>query len=369
MKKTVFIHAYAAGNLGDDLMMRILCMRYPQVQFRLYADESYKRRFRDIKNLKVYSPTDKKVIRIDYILNKVKKTERGMWKLLIKTAHAVVHIGGSVFTQHEEDYSNALHLDQELVRLSKRIYVVGANFGPYTSEAYVKDYGKHFQKYQDICFRDRYSYELFRSAPNVRYAPDVVFNLPLNCGGKQKKQVLFSVIQMEDRGGKYAINHFSQDYFAFILRLMREFIKRGYRIKLISFCSFQQDDVQIQRLLGKLTEAEREETEVCLYEEDEKSCLQAFYESELVVGTRFHSIILGWMAEKRVLPIVYDSKTLHTLLDNEVSEYLTLDMIQGMKDDEVITWAERLIQSRPLEVSELKVHASEQFSALDLFLK
>ena len=60
--KKVLIYAYMAGNLGDDLMVLVLCQRYPNVNFRLWADKSYKKRFQHIRNLKVYSPDDKKVL-------------------------------------------------------------------------------------------------------------------------------------------------------------------------------------------------------------------------------------------------------------------------------------------------------------------
>ena len=32
--KKVFIYAYLAQNLGDDLMVRILCERYPHIKFQ-----------------------------------------------------------------------------------------------------------------------------------------------------------------------------------------------------------------------------------------------------------------------------------------------------------------------------------------------
>ena len=59
MTKRVFIHAYAAGNLGDDLLIKILCERYPKVRFRMVVDAEYRQYYSKIKNLKVYSPTDR----------------------------------------------------------------------------------------------------------------------------------------------------------------------------------------------------------------------------------------------------------------------------------------------------------------------
>ncbi|MGC4019348.1 MAG: polysaccharide pyruvyl transferase family protein [Muricomes sp.] len=195
--KKVFIHAYTAGNLGDDLLIRLLCDRYPKVHFRICADESYKERFKDIDNILVYSPSDKSVRLADKLINKIKHTDRGFWKFLLKTSYATVHIGGSVFVQHQDDFSAAFHLDEELSARSKRIYVVGANFGPYTDEQYYLKYHELLKRYEGICFRDKYSWELFQELPNAMYAPDVVFNYKTNVSVPEKRQVLISLIDMK----------------------------------------------------------------------------------------------------------------------------------------------------------------------------
>lgn len=174
--KRVFIHAYAAGNLGDDLLVRILCERYPRTKFLIWADPSYKIRFADLKNLRVFSPNDKLVRYVNRISRKLKKCDNGMWKLLLKSSYATVHIGGSVFVQHQDDFSSAYELDRQLRRLSRRLFVVGANFGPYTDEIYYYKYKELFQSYDGICFRDCYSKRLFDAFSNIRYAPDVAFN-------------------------------------------------------------------------------------------------------------------------------------------------------------------------------------------------
>lgn len=363
--RRVFVHAFAAGNLGDDMMMRILCQRYPDIKFCLFADESYKSRFRDIKNIKIYSSTDSLVIRIDRLLNQLKGTEMGFWKLLIKTSIATVHIGGSVFTQHEDNYADAIHLDSELCRLSKRMYVVGANFGPYVNEQYYKDYQKLFQSYTDICFRDQYSYRLFQNLPNVRYAPDVVFNYKQAKLQNEKKQVLISVIDMENRGGKYSICQYTEVYERFLLGMSREFLKRDYHVVFMSFCAIQEDGKAIERLRSQMSE----NTEVCYYDQNIEECVQKFFESEIIVGTRFHSIILGWLAEKKVLPIVYDNKTVRTLEDNEIKEYITLDMLGSITEEEIADWTERLIKSRPMDVSAIRAASDKQFEGLDKLLK
>ena len=56
--KRVMIHAYLAGNLGDDLFVVMLCRRYPNIKFHILADESYKQKFQDLKNCRIFSEND-----------------------------------------------------------------------------------------------------------------------------------------------------------------------------------------------------------------------------------------------------------------------------------------------------------------------
>lgn len=200
MSRKVFIHAYAAGNLGDDLLIRILCSRYPDVQFRMWTDIIFRNYYADIPNLKVCCPTDKWSVRIDKLASRLAGTERGMWKYLVKSSGVTVHIGGSVFVQHSEDYRAAYELDRTLRRLSRRIVVIGANFGPYTDENYLRQYRELLAGYDGVCFRDSYSGRLFGDIPNVRTAPDVAFGCRRIPQTEVRKQVLFSVIDMEHRG-------------------------------------------------------------------------------------------------------------------------------------------------------------------------
>src|SRR5690625_2356463 len=49
--KKVMVYAYTQFNLGDDLFIKILCERYPETQFVLYAPKKYKRCFQGMRNI------------------------------------------------------------------------------------------------------------------------------------------------------------------------------------------------------------------------------------------------------------------------------------------------------------------------------
>lgn len=366
--KRVFIHAYTAGNLGDDLFIRILCERYQNVKFILLADASYKKRFKDIKNLKVYSVTDRIVRLTDRMFLKLGHSVKGFWKLLLRISFATVHIGGSIFVQHEEDFSVAYSLDYEIFQRSKRIFVIGANFGPYTDDRYYHCYSKLFKKYNGIVFRDQHSYKLFQGYSNVSFAPDVVFSYKIKDNIQKKHQVLISVIDMKHRQGRFGISHYDGLYKNFLVELTQHYLALGYKVKFISFCKYQGDEEAIQEILMQLKDLNESQIALCKYDINLQECIDSFAESEIVIGTRFHSIILGWLMGKKVLPIVYDSKTKHTLEDNGCTFYIELEALEKSitNIDQII---EKLKLASNINTDILVKESVGQFKYLDKVFK
>ena len=86
--------------------------------------------------------------------------------------------------------------DKRNARKAAKYYVLGANFGPFYSKRYLSFYKKFFSNYcQDVCFRDRYSASLFSDVSNVRYAPDILFNVELPKVVRRKK-LFISVVDL-----------------------------------------------------------------------------------------------------------------------------------------------------------------------------
>lgn len=345
-------------------MLRILCARYPKVRFMVCADGAYRKYFEDIHNLEYYALQDSKVQKWNFFWRKVKKTEGGFRKMLIRTSYATVHIGGSVFVQHFDDYSAFYNEDALLRRLSKRMYVVGANFGPYSDEEYYKKYYRLLSSYDGVVFRDTYSKKLFRDLSNVHYAPDVVFNYrPVHADGiLPKKQVLISVIRLEGRDNKFSISKYAEVYKNFIRKISSAYIGQGYYVKYISFCEMQQDELAIEEIRQMLNEDERKQTGCCLYRGNLKACMEVFDESEIIVGTRFHSIILAELKGKKVIPIVYDKKTLHTMEDHGIRHYLRLEELESADVNEVMRNAGQIPEESR---KALLKGAGKQFAYLD----
>lgn len=361
--KYMYIHAYLAGNLGDDLFVRILCTRYPHVHFVILADKFYKQTFQDISNLKVYDWREPRVAFYYSFSRKEKGTEAFRQKLICN-AEAVVHIGGSSFVQHNEDWSGFFASDRNLVTSSKRLFLVGANFGPYKDSEFYKSYYCLFKQYTGICLRDYVSYQLFQELENVKWAPDVVWNYPAERKEKQKR-LLIAPICMDFRTDLFGISEYGMAYLKFHVRIVKSWIKRGYQISMISFCPSQQDGDMMQRILDNLTEDEKERTTCLAYTGDVFPVLQEFASCEGVLATRFHSIILGFLYGCKVLPVIYDQKSTATLDDLEYPIRIELKDLHELEEDKL--WSEYNI-IEPLSVEKLKKEADRQFCFLDSFI-
>ena len=57
--RKIFLYAYDRINLGDDLFIRTICNRYPNVKFYLWSKKYNEKVFDDVKNLKVLDKNSK----------------------------------------------------------------------------------------------------------------------------------------------------------------------------------------------------------------------------------------------------------------------------------------------------------------------
>ncbi|QOV20093.1 polysaccharide pyruvyl transferase family protein [Blautia liquoris] len=363
--KRVYIHAYLQENLGDDLFVETLCRRYPMVRFYIIADKSYKTRFRDLHNCKVRDPKEKKVLLANKILKHFKNVNSYL-QVLIRRSEAVIHIGGSSFVQHHDDWSEFYNFDKMLVENSKNLFLIGANFGPYKDQRYLKAYHELFKKYKGICLRDEYSWNLFRDVPQVSYAPDVLFGLKSNITStvnNKEKIVIFSLIDLQNRQGNYDISVYEADYIRFQVDLVRYFISEQYKIILISFCRNEGDEVMIQKIRENFNELERQRIQNMSYQTDTEPILHEFEKAEIVIGTRFHSIVLGFVYECKVLPIIYNQKTEKMLDDLKYTLSIKLPELNNTDATEL---GRKVTLRKPLDISEQVKLSKRQFYYTDM---
>lgn len=85
-------------------------------------------------------------------------------------------------------------------------------------------------------------------------------------------------------------------------------------------------------------------TDYYFYKGKVEECVKIFAESEVVVGIRFHSIILAELMGKEIIPIVYDRKTLHTLEDQNIKNYICLEELEKADVNQIVDNAQRITE-------------------------
>lgn len=355
MKSIIGVRFYSALNLGDDLFIYILSRRYGENNILTY-------------NQKIPSSLDKIYVlpRYKYIffraLEKItRKNFLDIW--LSRSSEIYVYIGGSIFIEN-----NNLQKWEEETRfyrdLSIPYYILGSNFGPYKNPKFVGIVRDIVSGAQDVCFRDKASYELFRDIPSVRVATDIAFTL--NTGmfesvPKQTKTVIISVIDAYSRFDIVTADRYERE----IVNLSRQLVKDGYKVTLMSFCKYEGDEIAAQRILGKMGKKLQESVSSYSYTGDINEALGVLSRSEIIVASRFHAAVLGLVFGKKILPIVYSDKTLNILrdldFDGPIFDIREIDKLSGRKFD--------ISNLKSNDVSRQKKLAEKQFQELDKILE
>ncbi len=311
--KRVFLYAYDRQNLGDDLFVHTIVNRYPDVQFYMWSDRKNRETFSCLPNLKVIDKDSPFV----HLLRKLRPSLVARYKAWLETrCDAVAYIGGSIFMEYPNWAQIASWWEYEAE--NRPFYVLGANFGPYHTEAYREKMAQVFARCRDVCFRDRYSHDLFREVPTVRWAPDILFGYPMPQVPLREKQVFVSVINCEGRDETHDLSRWDACYVANMAKLLRHMLENGCSLVLASFCEEEGDAEGIAKILNAMDCSDHPKIRVVRYNgTNAGEVLRAIAESESVVATRFHAAILAMAAGRPVLPIVYSDKTLHVLEDLE----------------------------------------------------
>lgn len=310
--KCVFLFAYDKQNLGDDLFIHTISRRYSNVQFYMWSERKNKETFYGLPNLKVIDK-DSFFVKLLYRIRPSLVSRYKGW--LEKRCDAVVFIGGSIFIEYENWEQILTWWEYEAE--NRPFYILGANFGPYKSEGFREKLAEIFAKCRDVCFRDRYSYQLFKDVPTVRYAPDILFSYPMPEGAVKEKQVFVSLIDCVARGeGESSLAAYDESYVHFVSELLKRYLNDGYSLILASFCKEEGDENAIRKVLCEMNMPESASIRTLCYNGTNTDELTAaIAESECVIATRFHATILALAAGRPVLPIVYSDKTLHVLED------------------------------------------------------
>lgn len=351
--KKVLVSAFFGENLGDDLFLKILFDRYSNIEWHLlHARKRYHQIFNNytIKSINFIHPRF-------YKINEM--------RLRIKQYDAFIKIGGSIFMQ-EDNWKKSIEKSDYLVnkfnKANKKSFILGANFGPFTDEKFRDRYEKTFQKYHDICFRDKYSFDLFNKLENIRLAPDIIFQLKSEEVYKDKKAIGISIMNFNT---KKDLKQYNEKYQNKMKEVIEKYSILGYKVTLFSFCSYEGDEEAINQIMDKVDFKYKANVEIFNYRGNIDEFLSKYKSMNTIVGIRFHSIILSQVFNQTVYPIIYSEKTLNTLKDIKLDRnYIYLKNIDELDVDEVI----RIAFSNKIDCDKLIKDSEKHFKVLDLLM-
>lgn len=362
--KKVLILAYTTVNLGDDIFVKMLCDRYKHVKFYIVTEQKYSTAFKNISNLTVINNRTRY---LDLILHKLGLSfsfdNRKKIKLA-KNADLTVNIGGSLFQENNQNWQKAAKKYEKIIDSSKRFLLIGANFGPYITDEYKAFYQTIFKKMTHISFRDKFSYNLFPELTNTNKAPDIILGLQnetdYNIGFQifSNKYVIISVIDLEKRGD---LSKYCEDYENAITKLGIELISRGYDVVLMSFCEEEGDSNAINRILNKNPKFKK-----YIYTGNITEALSIMKSAKSIVATRLHSLILAWVFDLPVFPIIYNAKMTNILNDFQVNiNSIKIENIKNILIGDVI---QQLETKSTDNLDIYKEKSLEHFAKLDQIL-
>lgn len=351
--KRIVVRAFLQQNLGDDMFVRMLVRRYPDHRFCIAASPADSAFLSREANVRLMSGGQFLLRRLaGKIAPGVVRQER---MKRMRRADAVVKIGGSVFIEYP-GWENAV---SEIP--NPNYYIIGANFGPFSTQEFVLKKKKSIARSKDCCFRDSASYELFRDLPQVRVAPDILWAYPDYPDREVGQGVGISILNLKAFHG---LGDRTESYERGIARICDRCCEAGERVTLFGFCRKDGDEEAVSRILSYRKTSGT--IDAVYYDGDIPAFLSALNRVETLYASRFHAMILGFAMHKKVIPIIYSIKQVNALADLGFTGacWSILDS-EPLHDDVLFGEGQRLSDDA---VRELQERARGQFSGLDEFL-
>lgn len=201
-EENVLVCSYLNNNLGDDLFLRVLKEKINNKNIYCLAmpgtDITHLNNSLGLKCVK-YNKFEKKIDQYTYLL--FKKTL--FLSKIIKRFNYTVILGGSMFIEHKKWMNNFIIFHELICSKYSKSYVIGTNFGPYTSNEFLRNYRKLLRQASYVTFRDKYSKRTVGvNCKNIDFAPDVIFNMDVSkyLKNSKKNKVGISVIDLGKKG-------------------------------------------------------------------------------------------------------------------------------------------------------------------------
>lgn len=349
--KKILVFAYLRNNLGDDIFVNELVKRYPNDKFFVNVlEEEYGKPFEKYDNA---------------FIQKVEK--ENFDEIEINEYEGFVYIGGSIFMEGGKVYNldeGCFEFIKKCKKIGKPFFYISSNYGPYKTEEYFALSKRTFQTCEDLCFRDKYSYGLFKEIPSVRYAPDAAFTYKAEEVKKKKDTVGINLIDLNIRD---SLKEKEEEYIEFINNNITTYLEEGKKVYLYSFCKHEGDEDIIEKLYNtRRKDFDENKIQVIKYKDNIEEFINTYKQMEYMICGRFHSLILSYVFDQKFFVISYSKKIDNIIEELQLcKEYMTFEEINKEKIIDLESF--NFVDVKKLE--NLRRDAERQFEKLDLFMK
>lgn len=293
----IFLLAYTRQNLGDDLFIQMLLEKYSDCDFYLkIKDPSFVQYFSKYSNLHIIVGD-----------NSLHST----CNMNVEEYDAFVYIGGSIFMEGRSGISD--EFCNFLERLNSKhipFYYISSSYGPYKTQDFVDLSKRAFSNIRDICFRDKYSYNLFKDISTVRYAPDLVFSSNLTMNKKISNSIGISVIHFEKI--KH-LKHLEHCYINFLTNNIDHYLSQGKKVYMFSFCKYEGDEATANAILKHFKN--HPNIVLCYYDGEINKFIEVYSRMEFAICSRFHAMVLSSLFKQKTFVLSYNHKFDNTIQD------------------------------------------------------
>ena len=348
--KKILVFAYLRNNLGDDLFVCELLRRYSNTEFHIRViDSSFGKPFLKYSNAIIEIVDNETFNNIN-----------------LSDYDGFVYIGGSIFMEGGHVYNldkGCYKFIESTKNQNTPFFYISSNYGPYQTDDYFNLSRKTFNICKDLCFRDKYSYELFKDIPNIRYAPDVAFTYTPSNLSTIKNTIGISLIDLEIRDN---LKQKESEYINFINNNISLYLQQNKKVYLFSFCAHENDEIAIEKIYKiRKDDVENGNITVVKYKDDVDKFISIYQNMEYMICERFHSLVLSYVFGQKFYVISYSKKIDNIILELGLCEdflefeNLTDDTILNLNTFNTVNYN---------NLQNIKNTAQNQFKALDLFL-
>ena len=276
-RKRIFLMAYARKNVGDDLFIKMILEKFKNVDFFMkITNEEYLDELSRFSNLHILIGAD---------------TDDELYDMDIEEYDGYLYIGGSIFMEGGKVYNLSPKFHDFVKRCkasNKPFCYISSNYGPYKTSEYFELSKANFADCTDICFRDKYSYDLFKNIQNVRYAPDYAFTYNMKKEDKIPNSVGISVVNVKKKNDS---EEKQDEYISLLVKNIKDYIKSNHKVYLYSFCEYEGDEVTIDAILEEFKG--NESVIPVKYNGDLDKFFEIYSKMEYMICGRFHAMILS----------------------------------------------------------------------------